>query len=103
MQLSTQKYNRLSKGIEVGVDTVEFAELGTDLVAGLVETDFLAYSAIFSDPSGNVGRKDESSDDYLRKTEVALDKTALLLLGLLRLLSIEAPGARHDVGGVVTN
>ena len=76
-------------GIDVGVDTVEFAELGTDLVAGLVETDFLAYSAIFSDPSGNVGRKDESSDDYLRKTKVALDKTALLLLGLLRLLSLE--------------
>ena len=71
------------------VDFIEFGEAAADVVASLREVDFLAYSAIFSDPSGNVGRPGESSADYLIKTKKALEVTLRQYKAMLASLSLE--------------
>ena len=67
------------------VDFIDFTELSDEVVVKLRETNDMAYSAIFSDASGNAGRKTEGSRAYLEKSRVATeallkDYTALLTM-----------------------
>ena len=74
----------MARRSEYAVD--EAVDPGQAVVGGLREVDFLAYSAIFSDPSGNVGRPDQSSEAYLERARVATVATLRqykTLMGLL--------------------
>ena len=70
------------------IDIVDFTEATDDLVANLREVDFLAYSAIFSDPSGNVGREKESSAAYLERARVQTERAIISYRRLLKLLPL---------------
>ena len=54
------------------VDFSDFTELSDEVVVKLRETNDMAYSAIFSDASGNYGRPGQGSKDYLERSRVAL-------------------------------
>lgn len=70
------------------VDVEELVELSQDVVQGLRDTDLLAYSTIFADPSGNAGVPDQNSKAYLEKTRKALLKTMAEYDKLLKVLHI---------------
>ena len=53
-------------------DLIDFTELSDEVVVRLREVNDMAYSAIFSDSSGNYGRPGQGSKDYLEKSRVAL-------------------------------
>ena len=63
-----------------------FVELSEQVVAGFTNVDYLAYAAIFSDPSGNVGRPGQTSKDYLEKCRKAVMSTLETYTRLLALL-----------------
>ena len=70
---------------ELKGDFIDFIERLEDVQRRLSDVDAYAYSAIFSDASGNAGRKTEGSRAYLEKSRVATeallkDYTALLTM-----------------------
>jgi hypothetical protein len=70
------------------VDVERLVELAEGTVQGLRDTDYLAYSAIFADPSGNAGVPGKSSKDYLAKTRFELKATLGKYDKLLKLFKL---------------
>ncbi len=65
------------------VDVAEFVERGIDVVTGLREVDFLAYSSIFADASGLAAQPGMSSRDFETKTKASIRATLLLYREML--------------------
>ena len=68
------------------VDFIDFTELSDEVVVKLRETNDMAYSAIFSDASGNYGRPGQGSKDYLERSRVALTAALASYRRLLALI-----------------
>jgi len=67
-------------------DPAEYMEAVEAVVNGLRDADYLAYSAIFSDPSGNAGKKGQTSKDYLERSRVATLQTLKAYRNLMSML-----------------
>jgi hypothetical protein len=65
------------------VDLSSFLEASIEVVAGLRDIDFLAYSSIFADASGGAADPGKTSKDYEEMTHVAIRKTLPLFKKLL--------------------
>ena len=68
------------------IDFIDFTELSDEVVVKLRETNDMAYSAIFSDASGNYGRPGQGSKDYLERSRVALTAALASYRRLLALI-----------------
>ena len=68
------------------VDFIDFTELSDEVVVKLRETNDMAYSAIFSDASGNYGRPGQGSKDYLERSRDALTAALASYRRLLALI-----------------
>ena len=68
------------------VDFIDFTELSDEVVVKLRETNDMAYSAIFSDASGNYGRPGQGRKDYLERSRVALTAALASYRRLLALI-----------------
>ena len=66
------------------VDLIEFTEQTDVFVRDLQDVDAMAYSAIFSDPSGNFGKSEQSSAAYLEKSRKAAERALASYRELLR-------------------
>jgi hypothetical protein len=80
----------LDKNGEQSFDWIQYTELSDELIQDLRDVDAMAYSAIFSDPSGNVGRSEQSSAAYLERARVASTRALRNYRRLLGLLPISA-------------
>mmetsp|Transcript_44227 Transcript_44227/g.102168 ORF Transcript_44227/g.102168 Transcript_44227/m.102168 type:complete len:111 (-) Transcript_44227:73-405(-) len=70
------------------MDVERFVELAESVSQGLRDTDYLAYSAIFADPSGNMGVPGKSSKDFLEKTRLELVSTLKRYNAVLKMIGI---------------
>jgi hypothetical protein len=74
---------------EGGVDLEKYIESSIEVLAGLREIDFLAYSSIFSDNSGNAAQPGMTSKDFEEKTRVAIQKTIPLYSAMLESIKLK--------------
>lgn len=73
------------------IDVASFLESSIEVVAGLRDIDFLAYSSIFADASGAAADPGKTSKDYEQMTHTAIRKTIPIFKNLLT-----AAGLKYD-------
>jgi len=73
-------------------EDADLVELRIDFGRALQAANDLAYSAIFSDPSGNAGRRGQRGRDYLARSKISAEEALAILEELADALDVVVGG-----------